>query len=54
VSGHGLESNEVSIWKYPSMTKIAQLLGHSDRVLSIALSADETTVVRTVGSQKLF
>ena len=45
VSAHGYAKNEVVIWKYPSMVKTAELLGHTDRVLHLAMSADETTVV---------
>ena len=46
VSGHGYANNEVIIWKYPTMVKSAELLGHTDRVLNLALSTDNTTVVR--------
>ena len=46
VSAHGNISNDVTIWKYPGMLKTAELLGHTDRVLHLSLSADQTTVVR--------
>ena len=46
VSAHGYANNEVIIWKYPGMVKTAELLGHTDRVLNLSLSADQTTVVR--------
>ncbi|QQP42188.1 Cell division cycle protein 20 -like protein, partial [Caligus rogercresseyi] len=38
VSSHGFANNQVTIWKYPSMTKTAELLGHTERVLHMALS----------------
>ncbi len=45
VSSHGHEQNEVAIWRYPAMVKVAELLGHSDRVLHLALSPDGSTLV---------
>jgi len=46
VSAHGYANNEVIIWKYPGMVKTAELLGHTDRVLQLSMSADQTTVVK--------
>ncbi|XP_065841263.1 cell division cycle protein 20 homolog [Oscarella lobularis] len=40
VSAHGFTENQVTIWKYPKMTKVAELTGHTERVLHIALSPD--------------
>jgi WD40 repeat protein len=31
VSGHGYAHNNVVIWKYPSLTKVAELAGESKR-----------------------
>jgi len=45
VSAHGYANNEISIWKYPSMTKTAELLGHTERILHLAISPDGSTVV---------
>jgi cell division cycle protein 20 (cofactor of APC complex) len=45
VSAHGYANNEIAIWKYPSMTKTAELLGHTERVLHLAISPDGSTVV---------
>ena len=53
VSAHGHAKNEVVIWKYPSMVKTAELLGHTDRVLHLAMSADETTVVTFFSSMHI-
>lgn len=33
VSTHGYSLNQVIVWKYPSMQKIATLTGHTLRVL---------------------
>lgn len=46
VSAHGFANNEVTIWKYPSMVKTAELLGHTERVLHTAISPDGSTIVR--------
>ena len=54
VSAHGYANNEVIIWKYPGMVKSAELLGHTDRVLHLALSPDETTMVRHILNAQLF
>ena len=33
------------MWKYPSMVKVAELLGHTERVLHLAVSPDGSTVI---------
>jgi len=45
VSSHGFSKNQLCVWKYPSMTKIAELTGHEHRVLHMASSPDGTSVV---------
>ena len=40
------DKKEICLWKYPAMTKTAELLGHNDRVLHLAVSPDGTTLVR--------
>lgn len=45
ISGHGYTNNQLSIWKYPSMANVAELTGHTARVLNLAMSPDGTTVV---------
>jgi len=40
VSTHGYSQNQVVVWRYPSMSKVATLTGHSTRVLYLALSPD--------------
>lgn len=34
----GLVQNQVCIWKYPTMTQVATLTGHTYRVLYLAMS----------------
>ena len=40
VSSHGFAQNQLSIWKYPTMAKVADLTGHTSRVLSMTISPD--------------
>lgn len=44
ISAHGYSENQLSIWKYPSMTKVKELTGHTARVLSIAESPDHSVI----------
>lgn len=44
LSSHGFAQNQLILWKYPSMTKIKELSGHTQRVLHMATSADGSTV----------
>ncbi|XP_071575371.1 cell division cycle protein 20 homolog [Temnothorax nylanderi] len=45
VSGHGYPQNQLTIWKYPMMTKLAELTGHTSYVSHLAMSPDGTTVL---------
>ncbi|KAG7272488.1 hypothetical protein CRUP_005960 [Coryphaenoides rupestris] len=51
VSGHGYAHNNVSIWKYPSLTKVADLAGHEDRVLNMVLCPDGSTMATISGDE---
>ncbi|KAI5657420.1 hypothetical protein M9H77_26213 [Catharanthus roseus] len=42
LSSHGFTQNQLTLWKYPSMVKIAELTGHTSRVLYMAQTGDET------------
>jgi cell division cycle 20, cofactor of APC complex len=53
VSSHGYSQNQLIVWKYPSMTKIAELKGHTSRVLQLAQSPDGETVVSGAGDETL-
>lgn len=33
VSTHGYSQNQILVWKYPALTQVAKLTGHSYRVL---------------------
>ena len=53
VSSHGYSHNQVILWKYPSMVKVAELTGHTSRVLHMAQSPDGTTVVTAAADETL-
>jgi len=53
VSTHGYSLNQVVIWKFPSMRKVATLVGHTYRVLYLAMSPDGQTVVTGAGDETL-
>ncbi|KAL1459225.1 hypothetical protein WDU94_011232 [Cyamophila willieti] len=53
VSAHGFAQNQLIIWKYPSLVKVAELHGHSARVLNLAMSPDETTVLSAGADETL-
>ncbi|KAJ7809800.1 WD40 repeat-like protein [Mycena olivaceomarginata] len=57
LSTHGFSSttaqNQICIWKYPTLEMVASLTGHTSRVLYLALSADEETIVTGAGDETL-
>jgi cell division cycle 20-like protein 1 (cofactor of APC complex) len=53
VSTHGYSLNQIIIWKYPSMKKLATLTGHTYRVLYLANSPDGQTIVTGAGDETL-
>lgn len=53
VSGHGFAHDKVIIWRYPSLTKVAELEGHEDRVLNLAMSPDGSTVASVAADETI-
>ncbi|KAF9674721.1 hypothetical protein SADUNF_Sadunf10G0156300 [Salix dunnii] len=53
VSTHGYSQNQIMVWKYPSLSKVATLVGHSLRVLYLAMSPDGQTIVTGAGDETL-
>lgn len=53
VSTHGYSLNQIIVWKYPTMTKLATLTGHTCRVLYLAMSPDGQTIVTGAGDETL-
>lgn len=38
ISTHGYSQNQIIIWRYPSLTQVAKLTGHTTRVLYLVSS----------------
>ncbi|KAI0157369.1 WD40-repeat-containing domain protein [Xylariaceae sp. FL1272] len=53
VSTHGYSQNQIVVWKYPSMSQVVSLTGHTYRVLYLAMSPDGRTVVTGAGDETL-
>lgn len=53
VTSHGFSQNQLTAWKYPSLVRMADLTGHTSRVLHMALSPDGTTVVSAAADETL-
>lgn len=53
ISSHGFQQNQLSIWKYPEMSKVTDLTGHTGRVLMMAMSPDEEIVASISADETL-
>ncbi|XP_062699809.1 cell division cycle protein 20 homolog [Aedes albopictus] len=53
ISAHGYVNNQLTIWKYPSMNRQIDLMGHTGRVLQIAMSPDGSTVMSAGADETL-
>ena len=53
VSSHGYVNNEIIIWKYPTMERTAELMGHTERVLHLCLSPDGSTLISAGADETL-
>jgi cell division cycle 20-like protein 1 (cofactor of APC complex) len=53
VSTHGYSQNQVIVWKYPTMEQVANLTGHTFRVLYLAMSPDGQNIVTGAGDETL-
>ncbi|XP_069779176.1 cell division cycle protein 20 homolog [Narcine bancroftii] len=51
ITGHGFPKHQVSVWNYPSITKLADLKGHRGRVLHLTLSPDGNVVFSTAADE---
>jgi cell division cycle 20, cofactor of APC complex len=52
-SSHGYSENQLILWKYPSLTKIKELTGHTARVLHMDLSPDGGSIVSAGADETL-
>ncbi len=53
VSTHGYSLNQMIVWKYPQMSKLATLTGHTYRVLYLSMSPDGESIVTGAGDETL-
>lgn len=53
LSTHGFSNNNVQVWETHSYTKIAELIGHTERVLYHSLSPDGCTLVTSSADETL-
>ena len=53
LSSHGSTQNKLLLWKYPSMVRMAELIGHSSTVLHMTQSPDGYTVASASGDETL-
>ncbi|XP_074567053.1 cell division cycle 20.1, cofactor of APC complex-like [Curcuma longa] len=53
LSAHGYSQNQLSLWTYPSLSKITDLVGHTDRVLHLSQSSDGSTVASAAADETI-
>ncbi|GAV03173.1 hypothetical protein RvY_13639 [Ramazzottius varieornatus] len=53
VTGHGYAKNELILWKYPSFDRVAELTGHTERILDLCASSDNSIVVSTSADETI-
>ena len=53
LSSHGFSDNQLLLWKFPTLTKLKDLSGHTARVLHLTVSPDGTTVCSAAADESL-
>jgi cell division cycle protein 20 (cofactor of APC complex) len=53
ISSHGFPNNELSVWSYPSLQKIADLPGHDARILNTCISPDGQIIASSSSDENL-
>ncbi|KAK3260106.1 ubiquitin-protein transferase activating protein [Cymbomonas tetramitiformis] len=53
LSSHGYSQNQLCLWKYPTMAKIAEFNGHSARVLHMAQNPTGDTIVSAAADETM-
>eukprot|EP00668_Euglena_longa_P005893 GGOE01006962.1.p1 GENE.GGOE01006962.1~~GGOE01006962.1.p1 ORF type:complete len:504 (+),score=129.80 GGOE01006962.1:38-1549(+) len=53
VTSHGFSDYQLTLWKYPTLTPLAELKGHAARVLHLAISPDGQTVVSAAADETI-
>jgi len=53
VSTHGYSQHAINVWKYPSMSQVVSLTGHTYRVLYLSMNPTGDTIVTGAGDETL-
>lgn len=53
VSTHGYSQNQILVWRYPKLSKVVMLTGHSTRVLYLSVSPTGENIVTGAGDETL-
>jgi cell division cycle 20, cofactor of APC complex len=53
LSSHGYSKNQLCLWKYPSLVKIGEMTGHTQRVLHMAQNPEGSMVVTAAADETL-
>jgi len=53
VTAHGYSRNHLSVWKHPSLVKVADLEGHTGRIVGLAQSPDGSLVCSAAADETL-
>jgi len=53
ISGHGFSQNQLTVWKYPSLAKVADLTGHTSRILLLVSSPDSSSVASVAADETI-
>jgi len=53
MSSHGHPDNNITVYGYPSLTKVANIIAHDSRILHTALSPDGQTVATVSSDENL-
>jgi cell division cycle protein 20 (cofactor of APC complex) len=53
ISSHGFQLNQLSIWRYQDMTKVCDLTGHTNRILTMAISPENDMIVSAGADETL-
>ena len=53
VSAHGFSNNQLTVWKYPTLERVTDLMGHDKRILHTSRSPDGSVVVSAGADETL-
>ena len=53
ISSHGCPNNNLSIWTYPNLDKVGDIMGHTERILSMGLSPNGECVASLASDETI-